>query len=135
MHTGVRSRRVCGTPPPRCRGACRGAARRCSVAVLHAAVLHAVRCALLRVWKRTLTHTVTHPFCRLARSAASRLHAAIVHHPSGKVYIIELNATHGTLVDSLRLEKHRPLQIKDGFRRVHARRFSRMSIAPLNAAC
>ena len=40
----------------------------------------------------------------------------MVHHPSGKVYIIELNAATGTLVDSLRLERHRPLQIKDGFR-------------------
>jgi hypothetical protein len=50
------------------------------------------------------------------RSATARLHAAMVHHPNGKVYIIELDATRGTWVDSLRLEKHRPLALKDGFR-------------------
>ncbi len=46
------------------------------------------------------------------------LHAAFVHHPSGKLYLIELaGAAGGTLVDSLRLERHRPLQVKAGFRR------------------
>jgi hypothetical protein len=39
-----------------------------------------------------------------------------VHHTSGKVYIIELDASHGTWVDTLRLERHRPLALKDGFR-------------------
>ena len=43
-----------------------------------------------------------------------------MHHTSGKVYIIELDSTRGTWVDSLRLEKHRPLTLKDGFRRVCA---------------
>ena len=51
----------------------------------------------------------------LLRSAASRLHAAVVHHPSGKVYLIDLGSTRGTQVDALKLDKHRPLQLKDGF--------------------
>ena len=48
-------------------------------------------------------------------SAASRLHAAVVHHPSGKVYLIDLGSTRGTQVDALKLDKHRPLQLRDGF--------------------
>jgi len=51
-----------------------------------------------------------------ACSAASRVHAAVVHHETGKVYIIDLGSTRGTQVDSLQLEKHRPLGLKDGFR-------------------
>jgi hypothetical protein len=150
-----RVRRACGTGRRRARrnahrralvqGLRRAAAalprrlpwRRPSLQRCRAASFRAARCAL-RFIACLEAHTDTHCHASLpspARSATSRLHAAIVHHPSGKVYIIELNATHGTLVDSLRLEKHRPLQIKDGFRRVRARRFSRMCIAPLNAAC
>jgi hypothetical protein len=56
-----------------------------------------------------------HPLHHPLRSAASRLHAAVVHHPSGKVYLIDLGSTRGTQVDALKLDKHRPLQIRDGF--------------------
>jgi peptidyl-prolyl cis-trans isomerase NIMA-interacting 1 len=48
-------------------------------------------------------------------SAASRLHAAIVHHETGKVYLLDLSSS-GTQVDTLRCERHRPLKLHNGFK-------------------
>ena len=49
------------------------------------------------------------------RSAASRLHAALVHHQDGKWYLIDLGASNGTLVDGFAAQKHRPLRLRPGF--------------------
>jgi hypothetical protein len=125
------ARRAAAAPaaaPPVAAAATRLALQRCCAVRCRADV---VRCVRLR----HCTHANALP--SFAHSAASRLHAAVVHHPSGKVYIIELNATQGTLVDSLRLEKHRPLQIKDGFRCVRAcvRAWHACPCAPPRLAC
>ena len=60
-------------------------------------------------------HACASAHSSLACSAASRLHAAIVHHETGKVYLLDLSSS-GTQVDTLRCEKHRPLKIHSGFR-------------------
>jgi len=46
--------------------------------------------------------------------SASRKHAAIVHHTSGKVYLIDLQSGHGTFVDDTRLKPHTPISLKEG---------------------
>jgi NIMA-interacting peptidyl-prolyl cis-trans isomerase 1 len=47
-------------------------------------------------------------------AAASRLHAAIVHHENGSVYLIDTSSS-GTQVDSLKCDKHRPLHLHSGY--------------------
>lgn len=48
--------------------------------------------------------------------ACSRVHAALVHHENGKVYLIELQASRGTFVvpSGVKAERHRPLSLKPG---------------------
>jgi len=50
----------------------------------------------------------------LDHPSASRKHAAIVHHTSGKVYLIDLQSGHGTLVDGLKVKPHAPMTLKVG---------------------
>eukprot|EP00959_Pyramimonas_sp_CCMP1952_P027478 577563-Pyramimonas_sp.AAC.1 len=50
----------------------------------------------------------------LDHGSASRMHAAIVHHENGRLYIIDLGATHGTTVDGKKLVTHKPVQLIDG---------------------
>eukprot|EP00963_Diacronema_lutheri_P008746 scaffold772_cov339-Pavlova_lutheri.AAC.42 len=44
----------------------------------------------------------------------SRTHAAIVHHRNGRLYLIDLKATHGTKMDGEPVEAHKPTRLKDG---------------------
>mmetsp|Transcript_20876 Transcript_20876/g.45745 ORF Transcript_20876/g.45745 Transcript_20876/m.45745 type:complete len:257 (-) Transcript_20876:277-1047(-) len=50
----------------------------------------------------------------LDHGSASRMHAAIVHHTNGRLYIIDLGATQGTTVDGKKLVTHKPVQLVDG---------------------
>ncbi|KAK9823981.1 hypothetical protein WJX72_006781 [[Myrmecia] bisecta] len=41
-------------------------------------------------------------------SNASRTHAALVHHEDGRLYLIDLESTHGTFVDGTKLASNKP---------------------------
>lgn len=50
----------------------------------------------------------------LDHTSISRKHAAIVHHTSGKVYLIDLQSGNGTFVDDVRIKAHSPISLKEG---------------------
>jgi len=50
----------------------------------------------------------------LDHESISRKHAAIVHHTSGKLYLIDLQAGHGTFVDDKKVKPHTPMSLKEG---------------------
>lgn len=54
----------------------------------------------------------------VSTNTVSRLHAAIVHHSDGRIYLIDLKSTHGTLLDDQRVAYHKPTKLQDGQVRV-----------------
>ncbi|GLC44487.1 hypothetical protein PLESTB_000068100 [Pleodorina starrii] len=50
--------------------------------------------------------TLDHPSC-------SRVHAALVHHTDGRIFLIDLQSTQGTLVDGRRVPPNKPVVLKD----------------------
>ncbi|CEM27243.1 unnamed protein product [Vitrella brassicaformis CCMP3155] len=46
--------------------------------------------------------------------STSRCHAAILHHYNGSVFVMDLGSTHGTFLDSLRLEARTPTLYQQG---------------------
>ncbi|GBF97346.1 hypothetical protein Rsub_10993 [Raphidocelis subcapitata] len=50
----------------------------------------------------------------LEGGSASRQHAALVHHEDGRLFLIDLQSTHGTSVDGARVAPHKPTVMKDG---------------------
>ncbi|KAK9841327.1 hypothetical protein WJX74_003968 [Apatococcus lobatus] len=47
-------------------------------------------------------------------SAASRSHAAIVHHTDGRAFLIDLKSSHGTWLNGKQLESHKPAWLRNG---------------------
>eukprot|EP00741_Cyanophora_paradoxa_P023707 tig00021612_g22901.t1 len=47
-------------------------------------------------------------------ASISRLHAAVVHHKNGNVYVLDLGSTHGTFVADVRIEAHTPTLLDEG---------------------
>lgn len=45
---------------------------------------------------------------------ASRLHAALVHHRDGRLFLIDLKSSHGTVVDGKPVPAHKPVAMNDG---------------------
>jgi len=52
----------------------------------------------------------------LKDSTCSRSHAALVHHHDGRLFLIDLQSTHGTKVDGKGIAPNKPVQLKDGAR-------------------
>ncbi len=46
--------------------------------------------------------------------SSSRVHATIIHHTNGAVYIVDLGSYHGTFVDDIRLKPLQPTLIVHG---------------------
>ena len=44
----------------------------------------------------------------------SRLHAAVVHHTDGRVYVIDLHSAKGTTIDGKKIDKYKPTSLKHG---------------------
>ncbi|GFR47805.1 hypothetical protein Agub_g9581 [Astrephomene gubernaculifera] len=66
----------------------------------------------------------TEPYYTLGRAAdqvsigldhqsCSRVHAAIVHHSDGRIFLIDLQSTQGTFVDGRRIPPNKPVVLKD----------------------
>ncbi|GIL86207.1 hypothetical protein Vretifemale_14595, partial [Volvox reticuliferus] len=49
----------------------------------------------------------------LEHHSCSRVHAAIVHHTDGRLFLIDLQSTQGTLVDGRRISPNKPVLLKD----------------------
>ncbi|GAX75947.1 hypothetical protein CEUSTIGMA_g3390.t1 [Chlamydomonas eustigma] len=47
-------------------------------------------------------------------TSCSRVHAALVHHEDGRIFLIDLHSTSGTQVDRKPIPAHKPTSIKDG---------------------
>jgi hypothetical protein len=45
----------------------------------------------------------------------SRLHAAVVHHKDGRLYLIDLKSTHGSFINGERVAPYKPSKLKHGF--------------------
>jgi len=50
----------------------------------------------------------------LDHTSISRKHAAIVHHNSGKIYLIDLQSGNGTFIDDVKVKPHTPISLKEG---------------------
>ncbi|MEW5317603.1 MAG: hypothetical protein WDW38_008887 [Sanguina aurantia] len=50
----------------------------------------------------------------LEDASCSRVHAALVHHQDGRLFVIDLHSTHGTHVDGKRIDEHKPTGLKTG---------------------
>lgn len=48
--------------------------------------------------------------------SCSRVHAAIVHHTDGRLFLIDLQSTQGTQLDGKRVPPNKPITLKDGSR-------------------
>lgn len=48
-----------------------------------------------------------HPSC-------SRVHAAVVHHEDGRLFLIDLQSAHGTRIDGQPVPPHKPTQLRNG---------------------
>ncbi|KXZ55762.1 hypothetical protein GPECTOR_2g1312 [Gonium pectorale] len=49
----------------------------------------------------------------LDHHSCSRVHAAIVHHADGRIFLIDLQSTQGTTVDGRRIAPNKPVVLKD----------------------
>ncbi|EFJ46126.1 hypothetical protein VOLCADRAFT_82005 [Volvox carteri f. nagariensis] len=49
----------------------------------------------------------------LDHQSCSRVHAALVHHTDGRIFLIDLQSTQGTLVDGRRIPPNKPVVLKD----------------------
>eukprot|EP00798_Chlamydomonas_sp_ICE-L_P014640 gene14640-20676_t len=47
-------------------------------------------------------------------SSCSRAHAALVHHSDGRLFLIDLQSTHGTTIDGRPISGNKPAVLKDG---------------------
>eukprot|EP01023_Acetabularia_acetabulum_P035803 TRINITY_DN33794_c0_g1_i1.p2 TRINITY_DN33794_c0_g1~~TRINITY_DN33794_c0_g1_i1.p2 ORF type:complete len:296 (+),score=53.40 TRINITY_DN33794_c0_g1_i1:1-888(+) len=52
----------------------------------------------------------------LSHRTVSRVHAGFVHHTEGKIYLIDNMSTHGTLVNGKKIQGHKPLHLRDGYK-------------------
>ncbi|KAG2447282.1 hypothetical protein HYH02_007612 [Chlamydomonas schloesseri] len=52
----------------------------------------------------------------LAHHSCSRVHAALVHHNDGRIFLIDLQSTQGTTVDGRRVPPNKPVVLKDNTR-------------------
>eukprot|EP00879_Flechtneria_rotunda_P016493 GHRR01017260.1.p1 GENE.GHRR01017260.1~~GHRR01017260.1.p1 ORF type:complete len:267 (+),score=70.75 GHRR01017260.1:350-1150(+) len=50
----------------------------------------------------------------LDHPTASRQHAALCHHNDGRVFLIDLNSSHGTFLDGHQIPAHKPTVLKNG---------------------
>ncbi|PNW72347.1 hypothetical protein CHLRE_16g671900v5 [Chlamydomonas reinhardtii] len=52
----------------------------------------------------------------LEHHSCSRVHAALVHHNDGRIFLIDLQSTQGTTVDGRRIAPNKPVVLKDNTR-------------------
>mmetsp|Transcript_20183 Transcript_20183/g.60882 ORF Transcript_20183/g.60882 Transcript_20183/m.60882 type:complete len:267 (-) Transcript_20183:1163-1963(-) len=50
----------------------------------------------------------------LSEPSTSREHAAIVHHADGRLFLIDLASSHGTMLDGRPVPKNKPVELKNG---------------------
>eukprot|EP00873_Tetraselmis_striata_P040608 jgi/Tetstr1/460872/TSEL_006030.t1 len=50
----------------------------------------------------------------LRHSSCSRMHAAVVHHEDGRLFLIDLQSAHGTRIDGHAVQANKPMQLRNG---------------------